>query len=246
MANSSLSATVISEMLTSNKLNGTNYDIWHRKVQYLLNERGVIKHISSAMVALDEPSQNASTEQLASYKAKKDAFDEWSEKDRSARYAILASMHDDLIGQFEVYPTAKDMWDNLKDTFGKTSATRLRTLHLSWLQYKIDSSRSVPEHIRAMSAMLRDLGAGGIEISEYEQVNNVIRSLPDNDDRWSPFKALMSHNVNLKSFTEIARHVEMQDERLRALTPLPVAVALVAKGGNSNRNNQKRKPFKKS
>jgi len=39
-------------------------------------------------------------------------------------------MHDDLIGEFEMRPTAKDMWDQLKICFRQTSETKLYTLQL--------------------------------------------------------------------------------------------------------------------
>jgi len=83
-------------------------------------------------------------------------------------------MHNDLIGEFEACPIAKDMWDKLKVRFSQTSAMRLRTLHLKWMQYEIDSTHTIAEHLRTMSAMVRDFKAVGREISEEEQVLNVI------------------------------------------------------------------------
>jgi len=52
-------------------------------------------------------------------------FENWCKKDQCARFTMLSSMHNDLIGEFEVYPTAKGMWEALKLKFGGTSATRL-------------------------------------------------------------------------------------------------------------------------
>nr|CAD1818748.1 unnamed protein product [Ananas comosus var. bracteatus] len=56
----------------------------------------------------------------------KEIYNKWIKEDRTARYTMLSAMQDDLIGQFEIFETAKDMWDNLKITFGQTSSTRLR------------------------------------------------------------------------------------------------------------------------
>ena len=60
---------------------------------------------------------------------------------------MLYCMHNDLIGEFEACPTAKDMWDQLKICFGQTFETRLRTLQLKWMQYKMDSGRTMAQHL---------------------------------------------------------------------------------------------------
>ena len=74
-------------------------------------------------------------------------------------------MNDDLIGEFEVCPTAKDMWDQLKNCFGQTSHSGLRALQMKWMQCKIDSSCTMAKHIQIMSGIIRDLKAAGKEIS---------------------------------------------------------------------------------
>ena len=151
-------------------------------------------------------------------------------------------MHDDLIGEFENYPTAKEMWDNIYSRYGQTSETRLRALHLKWMTYTIDSSRSITEHVRSLQAMLRDLKAAGVDISEREQWMNVLRALLTEDDRWKPFINVMTHNENIKNFAEITKHLELEDELLKACAPPPVAlVARVdrAKGNKFKRGKKK-------
>jgi len=74
------------------------------------------------------------------YQESLQAYQDWAKKDRRARFTMLYCMHDDLIGEFEVYPTVKDMWDQLKIRFGQTSETRLCTSQLKWMNYKMNSS----------------------------------------------------------------------------------------------------------
>jgi len=62
------------------------------------------------------------------YHASLVAYQEWCKKDCKARYTMLYCMHDDLIDEFEFYPTAKKMWDNIRLRYGQTSETRLCTL----------------------------------------------------------------------------------------------------------------------
>ncbi|KAF7151923.1 hypothetical protein RHSIM_Rhsim02G0164800 [Rhododendron simsii] len=49
----------------------------------------------------------------------------------------------------------------LKIAFGGTTATRLRALTLKFNSYKMNPQHSMPEHLRVMSAMIRDLRAAG-------------------------------------------------------------------------------------
>ena len=129
-----------------------NYDIWHRKVQYLLNEKEVLETITNAMVL---PEQGNTTQ----HHRDQAAYDSWFHKDYSARYTMLACMHDDLIKEFEVFPIAKEMWDQLKISFGSTTATRLRALTLKFNQYMMDPKHSMTRHLREMSGMIRELKA---------------------------------------------------------------------------------------
>jgi len=39
---------MIGELSTSQKLDGTNYDMWKRKIQYLLSERDLPEHLTIA------------------------------------------------------------------------------------------------------------------------------------------------------------------------------------------------------
>ena len=82
-------------------------------------------------------------------------------------------MHNDLIGEFEVSPTAYDTWNQLKIIYGTTSATRLHAIILKFEQYVIDPKYSMVDHLRAMSAMIRDLKATGNILTDEQQVTIV-------------------------------------------------------------------------
>ena len=84
--------------------------------------------------------------------------------------------------------------------------------------------------MRTLSAIVRDLKAAGQDIPEDEQALNVIRALPKTK-LWENFSQVMAHNDNIKTFDAVSKHLEMEDERQRAL--VHPSVALVAKGGKS-------------
>ena len=43
---------VVADLTRGGKLTGNNYDIWHRKIQYLLNKQELLETLSSKMINL--------------------------------------------------------------------------------------------------------------------------------------------------------------------------------------------------
>ena len=44
---------VVADLTKGEKLDRTNYDIWHRKIQYLLNEQEVLETLTNVMMKLE-------------------------------------------------------------------------------------------------------------------------------------------------------------------------------------------------
>ena len=88
----------------ADKLISTNYDMWRRKMEFLLTEHDLSIYLATAMVA---PIEGAGTQ--AQYRCDCETFEAWTKKDRRTRYIMLNSMHDDLIGEFENFPTTMAM-----------------------------------------------------------------------------------------------------------------------------------------
>jgi hypothetical protein len=110
------SKTVATNLNQGEKLDGKNYDIWHRKIQCLLDELEVLETLTNSM---EEPEQGNSAQNCRDL----EAYQSWCKKDRCARFTMLSSMHNDLIGEFESYGTAQDMWIALKEKFAGTTVT---------------------------------------------------------------------------------------------------------------------------
>ena len=117
-------------------MDGDNYDIWHHKIQYVLNEQEVLETLTFSLSAPEYGDIEQHTRDLA-------AFESWSKKDRCACFTMLSSMHNDLIGEFEEYPTAQELWKALKVRYGGTSATRLRGLTMKFDSYKMRSKHTM-------------------------------------------------------------------------------------------------------
>ena len=69
------------------------------------------------------------------------------------------------------------------------------------------------QHLRVMSAMIRELAVAGHNLTQEQQLQAVIRSLPNS---WEQMKQNMMHNESVKTFEDISRHLELEAERLEA------------------------------
>ena len=110
---------IVADLIRGEKKNGDNYDIWRRKIEYLLNEQELWETLNHIMAEPEEGN-------TAQHCHDSDAYQRWRFKDRSARITILCCMHDNLIGVFETYPTANELWEALRQKFGTTSLAKLR------------------------------------------------------------------------------------------------------------------------
>jgi len=84
------------------------------------------------------------------------------------------------------------------------------------MQYTMNSSGTMAEHLKILSD-IRDLKAVDKDISEREQVLNVIRALPDKLEHWNHVKVVLTHADHLKTFVEIQSHLEMEEEHINML-----------------------------
>ena len=88
------SKTIVAELNKDEKLNDGNYDIWHCKIQYILEEQEVIDTLNQFM---DESEQGNS----AQHRRDHETYLIWKRKNRIARITLLSSMQDDLMCEYE-------------------------------------------------------------------------------------------------------------------------------------------------
>ena len=77
------------------------------------------------------------------------------------------------------------------------------------------------QHFTVMSNMISELRAVRHEMIDEQQVQAVIRSLPSS---WKHMRVNLTHNDNIKTFDDVAHHVELEEDRL--LVEKPVQEAL--------------------
>ncbi|KAL0342873.1 UNVERIFIED_CONTAM: hypothetical protein Sangu_1174700 [Sesamum angustifolium] len=146
------------------KLDGQNYAMWHRKIQYFLHHKKILDHLTTSMA---EPIEQENG-QTAQYRRELDAYSKRLEQDMSAHFTMLSCMHDNLIREYEKYPTAKELWEVLKIAYGSTSATILRALTLRFNQYVLDPKHSMIQHLDVMKDMILELQNACCELSDEQ------------------------------------------------------------------------------
>ena len=86
--------SIVADLNHGDKLNEKNYDVWHRKIQYLLEEQDMLKTITQPM---DEPEQGTT----AQHRRDLEAYQAYKRKDHAARILMRSSMKNDLMLRFE-------------------------------------------------------------------------------------------------------------------------------------------------
>ncbi|XP_019261101.1 PREDICTED: uncharacterized protein LOC109239051 [Nicotiana attenuata] len=135
----------------------------------------------------------------AQHKRDLEAYKAWKRVDSIARGIIVSSMVDELIRECEEFPNAYAMWAHLRGTYGGTSVTRLRQLTIKFDTFKKRHDKSIKQHLRVMSNMIVQLKSVGHVLSDEQKV-----------------QGNLTHNESIKTFPDVARHVELEDERLGA------------------------------
>uniref|UniRef100_A0A0D3D3E6 DUF4219 domain-containing protein n=1 Tax=Brassica oleracea var. oleracea TaxID=109376 RepID=A0A0D3D3E6_BRAOL len=151
---SSACKNIIAELNRGEKQDGDNYDIWYRKIHYVLEEQEVKETVSHLM----EDHVQGTTSQ---HERVKEAYTAWKTKNNIARITMISFMNDDLMCEFEEYNTAKGVWEALKEKFCATAATKLRRLNQNFNDYKKLPNHSMRQHLRVMSNMIRELKNAG-------------------------------------------------------------------------------------
>ena len=230
--------SIVADLNHGDKLNEKNYDVWHRKIQYLLEKQDMLETITQPMA---EPEQGTT----AQHRRDLEAYQAYKRKDRVARILMLSSMKNDLMLRFERHRSAQAVWDAVKVQYGGTSTTRLRQLTLKFDGYKKRQNETMRQHLTIMSNMISELRAAGHDMTDEQQVQSVIRSLPSN---WEHMRVNLTHNQNIKTFDDVARHVELEEDRLLSEKPANEAFMTESKSRGakgSRRKNWKGKGFQK-
>ena len=101
------SKIIIIDLNHRDKLNKKNYDVWHRKIEYLLEEQEMMETITQSTAELEQGN-------IAHHRLNMEAYQTYKHKDRTARILMLSSMRNDIMLCFERHHSAQAVWDAMK------------------------------------------------------------------------------------------------------------------------------------
>jgi len=96
------SKSIIADLNHGDKLNEKNYDVWHGKIEYLLEEQEILETITQLMA---EPEQG----NTAQHRLDMEAYQTYKHKDRVARILMLSSMRNDILLHFKRHRSAQSV-----------------------------------------------------------------------------------------------------------------------------------------
>ncbi|KAL8123507.1 hypothetical protein AgCh_011471 [Apium graveolens] len=160
---------IASELAKTERLNGTNYDMWSRKIRYALIHDNLESAIEESAPIFDK--EHTTTPQ-------KKEYDTWKPCDKKAKSLMQMYTDDSLIKVFEVYATAKNIWDAIKEKYDTTSDVNVQILLHRYNTCKMKKNENVTDHCNKMIVMAKDLAAAGNELSENMQIAGILNSLP--------------------------------------------------------------------
>ena len=108
-------------------------------------------------------------------------------------------MDDDIIREFIKYEITNDMWSTLSERFGGMSVTKLRSLTIKFDNYKKRPEHNMKKHLRQMSNMISELKNVDHTLTNKQQLQVIIRSLPQS---WEHMKMHLTHNENIKTLED--------------------------------------------
>ena len=99
--------SIIVDLDQGDKLNYKNYDVWHRKIQYVLKEQEMLETITQLMA---EPKHGNTTQ----HRGDMESYQAYKCKDRVARILLLISTRNDIKLHFKMHRSTQIVWDAVK------------------------------------------------------------------------------------------------------------------------------------
>lgn len=200
--------SVIGLMSKEDTLNDKNYESWSRRARMILVDRDAMETLTEEPV---EPLERDPGQSMAEFRAAQQAYVDFKRKDNIGRIVLLYHMQNDYMIKYESLPTTKAIWDAVTADLGGTTVTRLRQLQMNFEKFSKRPNVTMRQHLTIMKNMITELAQAGHVMNDEQQVQAVIRSLPKS---WENLKVQFVHNDNLRNFSDIQRHCELEYDRL--------------------------------
>lgn len=121
--------------------------------------------------------------------------------------------------------------------------TRMRQLIIKFDTYKKHPNHTISKHFNKMSMIIGELKVIGYVLIDEQQVQAMIYSLSNSQ---KDIKLNLTHNDNIKTFADIAQHVELKEQCLifERGTKKVFLVGTGSKESSSSKNEDKDRIWK--
>jgi hypothetical protein len=146
---------------------GSNWAIYRDQVAQILGQRSL--HLTNAEMPSSYPTNEAAD----------DATRRWEREDAVVKYSIACSLPDSVFSQIKQCPTAKDVWDKLKQTFDDAGRWPKIYLQRELYNQKCGESEDVRAHFARLDDLRERLAGWGKTVPDDEYAYILLASLRD-------------------------------------------------------------------
>ena len=167
----------------------------------MLKEQEALEVLTSKMT---EPEEASTAQHRRDHKA----YEAWKKKNSLAHIMFLSSMDDDIMREFRHFNLVSEMWSALRSKFDGTPIMKHRSLTIKSDTYKKHPDHIMKKHMRHMSNMISELKDAGHTLTDEQEVQAVIRSLPNS---WEHMKMHLILNKCIKIMEDAMHHLKLKE-----------------------------------
>ena len=156
--------------LKTDKFNGEGWYMWRHKMEMVLVSSDLWDIVTGEEPIPENEEQGGST------------ISKWKKRDRKAQAEISLHLSDSQLPLVMRLKTSKDMWDALKNQYERKSMQNVIFFKRKYRDAKMKEGEDMLKHINKHQEIVDQLVAVGAEISEQEQVWELLLSLPESYD----------------------------------------------------------------
>lgn len=220
-------------MANVTKLTATNFLMWSRKIQALLDGYDLASHLDGSIAP---PPTTITTETAVTTNP---AYTAWKRQDRLIYSALLGAITVTIQPILSTTTTAAEIWSTLNATYAKPSRGHFKQLQQQ-LKAATKGTKSINEYVQGLTAIFDQLALLGKPEDHESQIDAILEGLPED------YKTLIDQvesRDSPPSITELHEKLINHEVKLQSKQSAPASVPVTAnftnyKGNNYNNSNR--------
>ncbi|XP_031106222.1 uncharacterized protein LOC116010863 [Ipomoea triloba] len=123
-----------------------------------------------------------------------------------------------LFDMFSAHKFAKVIWDLLRQKYGTDDAGRRKYAVGRWMNFKMNDSKSIVEHVHEFENLVADMTTEGAEVNDVFLSGALIEKF---DDSWLDFKNKMKHERCDYTLQQLINSLNIEEENRLMLSSKP-------------------------